>query len=393
MTRKVKTVVFVIAHMGPGGAQKVLATIANAWNKLGYKVEVLCLRPHQQSAHNLSPNIKQRVLFEKKQFLKIKNNSSSQKGIAISGKKNLLFFSGQYNVLKNIVSYLFIFILLRRALRAHRGAYVFSFITPTNVLTILANHSSNFTIVSERNDPTRQSFGVIWSLLRKITYPFADLVTANSLNATEFLSKFVHVSKLETLPNPLIQRESQEQHSVRSASYFVAVGRLEKQKNLDFLLLSLKEFKRRNGAVKLCIAGEGSEKEYLVQLTKQLDLTNDVLFAGHIQNVEELMKRSLAYVLTSNYEGTPNALLEAMALGLPTVVPNNLPGALEYVRHGINGLTYEPNDQISLVKMLERYLYDGELRENVGKQARNAVRHLSLEAALSKWTKILDEKF
>ena len=392
MTRKVKTVVFVIAHMGPGGAQKVLAIIANAWNKLGYKVEVLCLQPHQQSLQNLSPNIKQRVLFENKQFLKNTNNSSSQKGNAVSRKKNLSFYTKKYSFFKNIVSYLFIFILLRRSLSAYRGAYVFSFITPTNVMTILANHSSNFTIVSERNDPTRQSFGVTWNLLRKITYPFADLVTANSRNATEFLSKFVDVSKLETLPNPLIKQENQEQHSAGSTSYFVAVGRLEKQKNLDFLLLSLSEFKKRNGAVKLYIAGEGSEKEYLVQLTKQLELTKDVLFAGHIQNVEELMRRSLAYVITSNYEGTPNALLEAMALGLPTVVPNNLPGALEYVRHGINGLTYEANDQMSLVKMLERYLYDGELRENVGKQARNAVRHLSLELALSKWTKILDEK-
>ena len=93
---------------------------------------------------------------------------------------------------------------LRRALRTTNPAVAVSFVAQTSILTVIAALGLSMrVIVSERNDPHRQSLGPIWDLLRRVVYPWADVVTANSRGALDTLAEFVARDRLLYVPNPL----------------------------------------------------------------------------------------------------------------------------------------------------------------------------------------------
>ena len=80
------------------------------------------------------------------------------------------------------------------------------------------------------------------------------------------------------------------------------------------------------------------------------------------------------FVLPSIYEGTPNALLEAMAHGLPCIISDTLPGALEIVKNGVNGLVFQSGNEIDLAKKLKMLIEDSDLRKELGFAARNSIK-------------------
>jgi glycosyltransferase involved in cell wall biosynthesis len=111
---------------------------------------------------------------------------------------------------------------------------------------------------------------------------------------------------------------------------FIAVGRLAEQKDLATLIRAF-EMLGKNSKARLVILGSGPQKEQLEQLVTTLQLQNRVLMPGYDSNPYRWMVRSRGFVLSSCWEGQPNALMEAMCLGIPVVATDYDPSIHELV--------------------------------------------------------------
>jgi glycosyltransferase involved in cell wall biosynthesis len=153
--------------------------------------------------------------------------------------------------------------------------------------------------------------------------------------------------------------------------HLITVGRLVQQKRLDrFLSVLARLRKATNREVKGTIVGSGPLRESLERQARELGLwPSSVEFRGAIADMAQIYQQADICVLTSDYEGTPNVLLEAMASSLP-VVATRVGGVPDIVRHGENGFMVLPGDEDSLCASLVRLINDSQRRLQMGKNAR-----------------------
>jgi len=138
----------------------------------------------------------------------------------------------------------------------------------------------------------------------------------------------------------------------------------------------------------LQILGEGEEREHLENLIIDYGLQDEVQLCGVVENIGVKYENAGIFVLPSLYEGTPNALLEAMAYGLPCVVSDSQLGSLKLVNHPENGLVFASGDAKDLAEKLGYLMKDEGLRERAGVNARKTVEPYSIEEIHKVWEKI-----
>jgi glycosyltransferase involved in cell wall biosynthesis len=209
-------------------------------------------------------------------------------------------------------------------------------------------------------------------------------LAANSQLAIEYaVANGVRPSRLHFLPNVVdtdwFQPSTQPLTQDRPLT-LLAVGRLVKQKRMDRFISILARLRNDHHLNVLgLIAGSGRESEdlqpQLKQQALQLGLSPDILkFCGACSDLRPVYHQATAVVLTSDHEGTPNVLLEAMASGLP-VVATRVGGVPEIVQHGQTGFLFEPNDINSGALALAELVTNSELRKEMGGRARAYVAH------------------
>ena len=173
----------------------------------------------------------------------------------------------------------------------------------------------------------------------------------------------------------------------------VFVGRLHEQKGVDVLLHAFQRLVRRFPAddLHLDVVGDGPLREDLQALTQELGIQDRVAFVGSTDRVSRYMSRADIFVLPSRAEGISNALLEAMAHGLP-VVASRIPGNVDVVEHQRSGLLCTVNDPGSLARNLMPLLTFPDLRERLGKAARLSVQErFSLNHIADRYVNIYQE--
>jgi glycosyltransferase involved in cell wall biosynthesis len=139
------------------------------------------------------------------------------------------------------------------------------------------------------------------------------------------------------------------------------VGRLARQKRVDVLLEAAARLADRRPQFRLALAGAGPLRTELLSQARSLGLRDRVAFLGVREDVLALHRASRVFVLPSEGEGMPNALLEALAAGTPSVA-TEVPGTLEVARHEREALLVPPGDPVALASALERLLADEALR-------------------------------
>ncbi len=170
-----------------------------------------------------------------------------------------------------------------------------------------------------------------------------------------------------------------------------AVGRLEPQKRFDLLMQAFAQLRATRPDLRLVISGEGSSRPALEALLKQLGLENVCRLTGHRTDVAALHSAFDLFVQSSDYEGTPNAVLEAMALGTPTVA-TDAGGTAELIEDGVHGLIIPPGDVSVLVRAIERAIDDPAASQARAAAARTRVENeLSFERRMQKVEAIYDE--
>lgn len=279
----------------------------------------------------------------------------------------------------------------RRALRRHHVDVVISFLTTANLLAILASFGSRRrTIVSERNDPTREvPKPSAIRLGRRLLYRFAASVTANTDVAVDAMRPYVPARKLACIPNAV---EIPATHGDPGASRsIVTIGRLTDHKDQSTIVDALALISNSEPDWTLDVIGDGPKRSSLLAHIAARKLDGRVRLRGFVEDPTPHLACAGVFVLASRYEGLPNALLEAMANGLPCVVADTIVGARSLVEHDVTGLVFRCGDAHDLADQLTRLLGDPELRREFGHRARQRVRHLEPAGVRELWAGLINE--
>lgn len=349
----------VITELGPGGAERVLSTLANAWVAQGHQVTLITLGPSGQDFYPLDARIR-------------------RLGLALL-QPSPHPLVGLWRMVRRIQR-------LRACVRTVAPDGVLSFTSSVNLETLLATLGLGIpTVVSERSDPERQSLGRLRRYLRRWLYPWAAALVVQTPGIRDWYRQHIPTARVVEIANPVMpvntplaaQAETQQ---------LMALGRLVPEKGFADLLRAFAGSVGATQGWRLLIVGEGRERPALEALAQQLGIADRVEMPGLMDNPASQFARSPIYVLSSHHEGLPNALLEAMAQGCGVVsvdCPGGGPAAM--LNKGDCGLLVAPGDVTALGAALDQLMADRERRVRLGRAARQAVVVLAPEVILARW--------
>lgn len=217
-----------------------------------------------------------------------------------------------------------------------------------------------------------------------------DRVISVSREMAGRLGRDLGPEKVITIPNgidfgqarsDLTPAEARERLRIPAGCRVIgAAGRLEPVKRLDIFLEAALQISREVPTARFVIAGEGREQARLQALARKLGLPDRVRFLGHRDDIFDVLRAMDILVVSSDHEGLPMVLLEALAMGL-TVVGRNVGGIPEVVENGVTGILVQSNSPAELASACLEVLSDEEHRCRLGGAARNFVReHFSAES-------------
>jgi glycosyltransferase involved in cell wall biosynthesis len=173
----------------------------------------------------------------------------------------------------------------------------------------------------------------------------------------------------------------------RDKKTIVAMGRMRHQKGFDLLLKAFASCS--NPEWRLVIFGEGQERKGFELLIRELGLEGKVFMPGVVKDSMSLLKQADLFVMSSRFEGFPNALLEAMACGLPVISFDCPSGPGEIIRNGVDGLLVAPEDVNAMADAMKRLMADGEERKRLGTRAIEVLDRFGIEKVMKKWEELL----
>ena len=169
----------------------------------------------------------------------------------------------------------------------------------------------------------------------------------------------------------------------------VAMGRLVKQKGFDLLLKAFGQCAAKHAGWSLVIVGEGHERQCLEALAADLGIQDRVRLAGLVKEPVSILRGADIFVMSSRYEGFPNALLEAMACGLAVISTDCATGPRDIICDGVDGVLVLPNDVGSLAAAMDRLMADKVERQRLGAKALAVTERFSGEKIMKQWDELL----
>jgi glycosyltransferase involved in cell wall biosynthesis len=171
----------------------------------------------------------------------------------------------------------------------------------------------------------------------------------------------------------------------------LAVGRASEQKQFGLLFDVFHCLANQHPSWDLVILGEGPQRPALQNQVQEAGLENRVFLPGRAGNVSEWYERADLYVMSSRFEGFPNALAEAMAYGLAAVSFDCDTGPRDIIRHEVDGLLVPPGDVAGLTAALDRLMGDAALRQQFAERAIEARERFSIERIAGMWEELFEE--
>ena len=300
----------------------------------------------------------------------------------INGKVNRVeLFHGQPFPISSLI--------LRQYLSRHQIDVCVAIGIQANLAAALANIMLRTKIVlCERNAPKEDYLSWKSKLLRKMLYRQGDAFVFQTPDAQAFYSKAIQRKGI-VIPNPVKEGLPRRSDVVRKE--IVAVGRLKPQKNYPLLLRAFSKVYQTHPDYRLRIFGRGRHLGELERLATALGINNAVVFEGFQVAVHQMIVGSDIFVLTSDFEGMPNALMEAMAMGFPVVstdCPCGAPRML--IRDMENGILTKVGDVDDLARALNLLIEDSALKQKCASQASRICEEYALCDIMLKWETFLN---
>ena len=342
-------IAFLVVNLGCGGVERTVTYLSDYFASKGHETSIICISDDQ--------------------FYKI------------SKRVNLIKLNIPY-ASKNIFER-----LCKIVIRFNRINKIIKSLNPdclvcldVEMLRFIQNHvkSSRIKVItSERNNPLmdsdskrrkklrffRESDGIVFQTERaKKCFP-NDIAEKGVVIPNAVGNDYVFKT---TIPN--VRRK-----------VITAAGRLTQQKDYPTLIKAFKKFSASHPDYSLEIFGKGEDEVILKQLVTELGLNNVVRFMGAVPDSIISVSSSACYVMSSLYEGMPNALMEAMAVGTPCISTDCPFGPSELMKNGVDGLLVPVNDPEKLCEAMNKMVDDTEFAKKCSANARKIIERQSIE--------------
>lgn len=363
-------IVLVISSLGPGGAERVAADLAAYLSGRGRRVTLLTLNGNDIDYYGL-PSSVNRLRIE-----------TRRKARWIIDTVRFAFWRS---------------ILLRKTLRAQEPDVVISFLEQTNVRVALSLLGTGIPlIVSERVHPEHHPISRGWSVARYLTYRLAHAVVVQTSEVAEWFKKSVPTRHLYVIPNAVREERffgcghcRAQEHTLEPQ--IIAIGRLAPQKGFDLLIDAFKLSGLAEIGWRLSILGEGAERRPLESLIAKNGLSGSVVLPGHQTEVGSYLAGASMFVLSSRYEGFPNALLEAMQAGCACISFACPSGPRDLIETMRTGLLVPVGDVEALANGMRRLAEDAPLRHRLGQAAQLSVNtRFNRDVIYGQWLAVID---
>lgn len=358
--------VLIISSLGIGGAERVLVTLAGAWVRQGHAVRIITF---QAKPAELPFPIDDAVQVE---FL----------NCAVSFRRPLAAFVKLPLLLSK----------LRKAMLASHAERAISFMDQTNLITIIALAGTGIHLtVAERCDPLRSSLMdlplprlVLRAVhrIREKLYSRATRVVIQTDRARERFASPLR-ERAVVIPNPVSTPKTVLSDYTKPV--VVALGRLVRQKRFDVLISAFATLKDEFPDWQLIVFGNGPQRQALQKQIDDANVGDRILLPGAVKDPSEAFNHGSIFVLSSESEGFPGALCEAMAHGLPAISTDCEFGPAEIVTDEMDGILVPINDPQLLAHALTRLIKSPELRLALGANAKRISARLDLDTIAKLW--------
>lgn len=352
-------ITMLIGKLSGGGAERVTCNLANFLADKGHEVEIL----------TLSEDTPVEPLRGVKHIPLLKN---AQRG----------------NVLKN--SWRRISGLRRYMKTQAVDAYIVMLPLTTILMLLFSRLTKAAIIAAERVDPASYRGLNKW-LLQHLARR-ADCWVFQTEQVKQWYEPWLKGTPGVVIPNAINPAFIRPDYTGPRENTIAAAGRLTYQKNFALLIRSFAAVAEEFPDYSLTIYGKGPELENLRQTAREAGVEDRVIFAGHVDNMPEKLEKAAAFVLSSDFEGMPNVLMEAMALGLPCVATDcGGGGAAFLIENGVNGLLVPVRDEQAVAKAIRQILSDPAAAKTMGENARQLRSRLAPQEIYGRWEKQLQE--
>lgn len=347
-----KKVIFVVANMTGGGAERVIAILANQFIKNNIDV-IIMMTAGNEVVYSLDNKVKL---------------------ISMGGKTG----GSMAARLKRIQK-------MRKFFKQNSPATIVVFGLGASFYAVVGNFFlKNTMVISERNDPNACQY----PHLRNVIYSRADYMVYQTEMAKEEFPKYLQ-KNAEVIANPISSNLPPRYMGEREKK-IVAVGRLEKQKNYPLLLMAFAVFHKKHPEYKLHIYGKGNLEKELHELSVHLEISKSVVWKGFCKNVWKEIEDASMYVLSSDFEGISNSMLEALGLGLP-VISTDCPigGSKMCIQNKKNGLLVPIGDEKALADAMCEVIENKKLATEMSDAAYEIREKFSEENISKQWLNVI----
>ena len=345
---------FIIPSMTGGGAERVTANLANRMDEMGHEVRIMM---------------------------------TSSDDVAYKLNENVYVFNLGYRTNGSLIGRFRRITSMRRYFKKNKDMVFVSMETATNMFAILSSLFMPINlIVSERSNPKEYEN----QKLRDLIYCFANKIVFQTEDAKKCFSKRLQ-SVGTIIGNPVADRDIAAYQGMRTKR-FVAVGRLEPVKNYPLLISAFAQALEKYPEYTLHFHGKGDMECELRKFVNELNISENVRFEGFCENVPDKIRDATAYILSSDYEGISNSLLEAMAMGLP-VISTDCPigGSRMLITHMENGLLIPVGDKQALVDAMSYIVENPGQAKRMSDEAQKVKDRFSVQRITEEWLQYMKE--
>ena len=348
-------ILFCISSLGKGGAERVVSILAN---QLSNEHEVgIIVNTANDISYKLENVVKIIQLDEEKTKNPIIRNVKRIKKI-------------------------------KEILKSENPNIIISFLPVPSFRILFVNRKYKIPIiVSDRNNPRKEYGRVVYKLLMKWLYPKADGFVFQTNEQKEYFCKEIQ-KKSTIIFNPIKDSflETNNIEIKERENIIVNVGRLVPQKNQKMLINAFSKVSLKHPQYKLKIFGDGLLKEELQKQINNLHINDKISLCGVIDDIKQELEKSKIFVLSSDYEGMPNALIEAMAVGC-AAISTDCPcgGPRELIKDGENGMLIPIKDEKQLIESIDFLIENEEYSEQIGEKAKKIKEILKTDNILKQW--------
>lgn len=356
-------ILFITNSLGFGGAEKMLTFVANSLAQRGHNVGIANLNavPSYVNTHR-------RAVDDAISVYTLEREGQ------VSNKANFKF--------------------ILKIAKAQKPDIIIGFTEYPNLYAKMAGAVLGIpSIMSERGDPARTA---VTTLKNKLVIELINR-SKGGVFQTEGAKNFYGrglQKRGKVIPNPIfINDEIPSVNYAEREKTVVSVGRLDnEQKRYDVMLDAFKIFSDKHPDYILKLYGKGSDEEAIRNWAVERNLENKVRFMGLTTQPMVDIARDGMFLITSDYEGISNSLLEAMAVGLPCVSTDHTPGGARLlIQSGENGLLAPIGDAQGLADAMGRFAEDAQLAEKCGERAKEVVTRFAPDRIIDMWEEYLND--